>query len=41
MSSASVFFWFILPFLIAAAGWGIVLFNDWNDRRHNRLHPGE
>ncbi|WP_269065234.1 hypothetical protein [Rhizobium sp. C1] len=41
MSDTIVFYLYILPFLIAALGWGIVLLNDWNDRRHRRMHPGE
>ncbi|MDL2399739.1 hypothetical protein [Rhizobium mayense] len=41
MNSAAIFFFFVLPFVIAALGWIAVLVNDWNDRRQKRLHPGE
>jgi hypothetical protein len=41
MSDALVFYLYILPLLIAVVGWGIVLLNDWNDRRQKRMHPGE
>lgn len=33
MNGAAIFFFFGLPALIAVAGWGVVLLNDWNDRR--------
>ncbi|MBB3611562.1 hypothetical protein [Rhizobium sp. BK602] len=41
MNSAAIFFFFVLPFVIAALGWIAVFANDWNDRRRQRLHPGE
>lgn len=40
MNGAAIFFFFGLPALIAAAGWGAVLLNDWNDRR-GKHHPAE
>lgn len=40
MNGAAIFFFFGLPALIAAAGWGAVLLNDWNDRL-SKHHPAE
>jgi len=41
MSAATVFFLYVLPFVIAGLGWGAVLLNEQQNRRKNRLHPGE
>ncbi|WP_269071713.1 hypothetical protein [Rhizobium sp. C4] len=41
MTDAMVFYFYILPLLIAGLGWAIVLLNDWSDRRHRNMHPGE
>lgn len=40
MNGPTLFFLFGLPVVIAAAGWGAVLLNDWNERRRNH-HPAE
>lgn len=41
MNGASIFFFFGLPVLLAATGWGAVLLNDWNEDRPKRRHPAE
>jgi len=41
MNAAAAFYIFGLPVLIAAAGWGVVLLNDWNEDRQKRRHPAE
>ncbi len=42
MTSASFFFWYILPLIIAALGWGVALYSRYVEKktRPNR-HPGE
>ena len=41
MTGPEIYFYFILPLGLAAAGWVIVFLNEWNDRRKRRLKPGE
>ncbi|MGK6312119.1 hypothetical protein [Neorhizobium sp. DT-125] len=41
MNSATFFFLYILPFVIAGAGWVAVLLNERRNRRRSHLHPGE
>lgn len=40
MNGPTIFFLFGLPVIIAVAGWGVVLLNDWNEQRQNR-HQAE
>lgn len=39
MNSTMVFFYFVLPLLVAGLGWVAVLANDWNEKRRERLLP--
>ncbi len=41
MNSATFFFLYMLPFVIAGAGWIAVLVNERVNDRKSRLHPGE
>ncbi len=41
MTTATVFYLYILPVMIAASVWGAIWLQEWHERRKNRLHPGE
>lgn len=34
-----IFFWYVLPYIIGAAGLGWILFDRWREK--HRQHPGE
>ncbi|MGI2032315.1 hypothetical protein ACRQ1B_07965 [Rhizobium panacihumi] len=33
MTSASFFFWYVLPLIIAAIGWGAALYSRYSERK--------
>jgi len=39
--SADVFFWYVLPFLLAAAAFGWVFYDRSKNPGRDHLHPGE
>lgn len=41
MSSATFFFLYILPLLIGAGVWSLILLSDFSRTRRNKVHPGE
>ncbi len=41
MNAPTFFFLYVLPFVIAGAGWVAVLLAERSSRRKHRLHPGE
>jgi hypothetical protein len=41
MNAPTFFFLYILPFVIAGAGWIAVLLNERSNRRKGRVEPGE
>ena len=41
MTALQIFAFIALPLSLAAAGWGIALLNDWNDRRKGHQQAGE